>query len=125
MTPSASRGTVGLIGESGSGFDASVDMAPEITSAGYGGSMAAESTGQGEFAPIAWFDAACETSSGPDALEALAYDGVICLRQAFGQPWLDVIEAGIDEALGGALEQTSATSALAKGAATNCGGGLT
>jgi len=77
-------------------------MAPEITSAGYGGSMAAESTGQGEFAPIAWFDAACETSSGPDALEALAYDGVICLRQAFGQPWLDVIEAGIDEALGGA-----------------------
>ncbi len=34
-----------------------------------------------------------------DAVEAYSADGVVCLRNAFGGEWLDIVEAGIDIAL--------------------------
>ncbi len=37
-----------------------------------------------------------------DAVEALRRDGVVCLRNAFRQEWMNVIEQGIDQALSGA-----------------------
>ncbi|MEL7542883.1 MAG: phytanoyl-CoA dioxygenase family protein [Pseudomonadota bacterium] len=39
---------------------------------------------------------------GADAVEAYNADGVICLRGAFDQAWLDTIEQGISQALNGA-----------------------
>ena len=37
----------------------------------------------------------------PDAINAYQRDGVVCLRQAFTQQWLDVIEQGIAQAMTG------------------------
>lgn len=39
-----------------------------------------------------------------DAVAAYREDGVVCLRNAFAQPWLDLIEQGIAQALDGASE---------------------
>ena len=51
------------------------------------------------FGDVAGFDASARGGVGGDAIAAYKRDGVICLRGAFGQDWLDVIESGIDEAM--------------------------
>jgi len=53
-------------------------------------------------APVRDFDASVDGDVASEAVDALAADGVICLREAFGKQWLDTIETGIAEALGGA-----------------------
>ncbi|MDH3635918.1 MAG: phytanoyl-CoA dioxygenase family protein [Gammaproteobacteria bacterium] len=43
-----------------------------------------------------------ENVIGPDAVRAYKEDGVVCLRNAISNDWLDVIELGIQQALQGA-----------------------
>ena len=54
------------------------------------------------FVPVAAFqyDRNCGVSS--QMITALHNDGVVCLRNSFDRSWLDLIEQGIESALGGA-----------------------
>lgn len=53
------------------------------------------------FCEVAGFDAATGAFQGAEALAAYKRDGVVCLRRAFGRDWLEVIDAGIEQAVGG------------------------
>ena len=46
--------------------------------------------------------AAAHGSLDPGAIAAYNRDGVVCLRNAFGNPWLEIIEEGMNAALSGA-----------------------
>ncbi len=53
--------------------------------------------------PVTEFQAGDGVTSA-DAVAAHKEDGVVCLRNAFSQPWLDLVEQGIAQALDGASE---------------------
>lgn len=53
--------------------------------------------------PVSEFQAGNGVTSG-DAVAAYKEDGVVCLRNAFSQPWLELVEQGIAQALDGASE---------------------
>ena len=56
-----------------------------------------------QFQPVTEFQAG-DGVSGDDAVAAYKEDGVVCLRNAFSQRWLDLVELGIAQALDGASE---------------------
>ena len=54
------------------------------------------------FSPIAAFQYDQNSGVSCQMASALHHDGVVCLRNSFDRSWLDLIEQGIESALGGA-----------------------
>lgn len=61
------------------------------------------------------FQALSKTQVGPDAIAAYKRDGVICLRGAFDEDWLAVMENGIDLFMEQEAARESAANVVVKG----------